>query len=68
MIRQPVSCPVCGRLIIEAVLQDFHLTAEGKGMLLDVHAMRAFHCREEGHIFFIRASDLEVFEPAHASA
>jgi hypothetical protein len=59
VIRQPVSCPVCGRLITEPLLENFHISAQGDGMVHDVNAMKAFQCEEEGHIFFIRASDLD---------
>lgn len=67
MTHPPVSCPVCGRLIVEPVLKSFRLTAEGEGLVRDVHAMKAFHCQEQGHIFFIRVSDLEA-EPLQANA
>ncbi len=63
MTRQPVSCPVCGRLIVEPLLENFHISAQGEGMTHDVNAMKAFHCQEKGHIFFIRASDLGVSVP-----
>jgi hypothetical protein len=59
MTRPPVSCPVCGRLIIEPLLEKFHISAQDDGIDHDVNAMKAFQCQEEGHIFFIRASDLE---------
>ncbi|HJS99270.1 MAG TPA: hypothetical protein VJ756_09270 [Terriglobales bacterium] len=59
MPRQPVSCPVCGRLITEPLLENFHISAQGDGIVHDVNAMKAFQCEEEGHIFFIRAADLD---------
>jgi hypothetical protein len=49
------------------LLKSFRLTAEGEGLVRDVHAMKAFHCQEEGHIFFIRASDLERDESLRAT-
>lgn len=58
--RQPLSCPVCGRILVEPLLENFRISAEGDGMIHDVNAMKAFHCQVEGHIFFIRSSDLEA--------
>jgi hypothetical protein len=68
MTRQPVSCPVCGRLITELLLENFHISAQGDGMVHDVNAMKAFQCEEEGHIFFIRSSDLERADSLRATA
>ena len=72
MSRQPVSCPLCGRLIVEPLLETFQISAQGDGMVHDVNAMKAFQCHEEGHIFFIRASDLNIdperIVPSRASA
>src|SRR6185437_35318 len=47
MTRQPVSCPVCGRLITEPLLENFHISAQGDGMVHDVNAMKAFYCQEK---------------------
>jgi hypothetical protein len=59
MKRHPVSCPVCGRPTVKPLLRDVQITAEMDGVVSDVHALGAFRCEEEGHIFFVRASDLE---------
>jgi hypothetical protein len=70
MTRPPVnlSCPICGRLIMEPLLERLHISAQGDGVDHDVNAMAAFQCQEEGHIFFVRLSGLERIDSLRATA
>lgn len=68
MTHKPISSPVCGRLTIEPLLRQIRITAELEGVVQDVRALDAFMCESEGHIFFIRASDLGRADPVRATA
>jgi hypothetical protein len=68
MTRQPQSCPICGRLLTKPLLRQFHITAEMDGIVQDVHALGAYMCEDQGHIFFIRATDLEGTDSFRATA
>jgi hypothetical protein len=44
----PQSCPICNRLSIRRLLENFQISA-------------AIICEIAGHIFFVRTADLESF-------
>lgn len=66
-MRRPHCCPICNDFTVETILQDYAVTAKIKGEDWNVNALAAFKCRN-GHIFFLRRSDLvpEAF-PAYQS-
>ena len=55
----PVKCPVCGNSAIEPVLQKITVMAESDNFHGDVGGLKVYRCKELGHIFFVRAADLE---------
>ncbi len=63
-MRRPHCCPICNDFSVETVLQEYAVTAKVKEEDWTVNALAAFKCRN-GHIFFLRRSDL-VFEPVQA--
>ena len=59
-MREPQTCQICDHETpVERVLQDIRVTAKVENNLTDVAGLRTYHCRTEGHIFFVRESDLE---------
>jgi hypothetical protein len=58
-MRRPHCCPICNDFSINVTLQDYQVIAKVKGENRDVNALAAFAC-EQGHIFFLRTSDLVV--------
>jgi hypothetical protein len=63
MNLQPLTCPICRRTATTRLLEEFNLTAEINGMVREVNAVGAFKCAEQGHIFFVRFSDIDWLEP-----
>jgi hypothetical protein len=55
----PVKCPVCGGSSIESVLQSVKIVASYGQFQGDIGGLNVYRCREHGHIFFVRCSDLE---------
>ena len=55
----PQSCPICNRQQVSPLLETARITAIIDGDSRNVHGLVAFICEMEGHIFFVRASDLE---------
>ena len=56
---QPIKCPVCGKSTIEPVLQKISVMAHYQDFRGDIGGLRIYRCKELGHIFFVRAADLE---------
>jgi hypothetical protein len=58
-MREPQTCPICDhRVPVEQVLPDIPVTAKVDGSV-EVAGLRTYHCLAEGHIFFVRETDLE---------
>jgi hypothetical protein len=55
----PVKCPVCGKTSIEPILQSVKVVASYERFQGDIGGLAVYRCREMGHIFFVRSSDLE---------
>jgi hypothetical protein len=66
MMLDPVKCPVCGNCAIEPVLQKITVKAQSENFRGDIGGLRTYRCKEMGHIFFVRAADLEGPERENA--
>jgi hypothetical protein len=65
-MREPRTCPICDHgLPVERVLRDIPVTAKVDDNIVEVAGLRTYHCSTEGHIFFVRESDLEKPEMRH---
>jgi hypothetical protein len=58
----PVACPICGLSAVERVFHDFAMIVKGPEKDKTVRAIAAFICRVNGHLFFVRMSDLGTCE------
>lgn len=58
-----LSCPLCGIVPVQPILEEIPVRAEVENKQTSVGGLKAFQCRTEGHIFFIRAADLEAPAP-----
>jgi len=58
-MNRPHCCPICNDYRIKTTLQDCDITAQFKLGNREVHGLASFVC-ENGHIFFVRMSDLVV--------
>ena len=60
-MSDPQSCPFCDSSSLERLLQDVQISAKNN---LDghnvAHGIVAYRCRENGHIFFLCESDVDV--------
>lgn len=56
----PVKCPLCGGSEIEPVLDKITVTAAYDDFNGPVGALIILRCKDEGHIFFVRQSDVQV--------
>jgi hypothetical protein len=54
----PMKCPICGNASVEPVLQTVKIIAAYEHFQGDIGGLKVYRCMEEGHIFFVRASDL----------
>jgi hypothetical protein len=54
----PVACPVCGLSAVERIFRDFAMTVKGPVNDKNVNGLAAYICKTNGHVFFIRSSDL----------
>jgi hypothetical protein len=52
------SCPICGRRSLEQVLNTVCISARVDGER-SVGGLMAYRCTENGHIFFVRTTDVE---------
>jgi len=58
-MREPQTCPICDHGVpVERVLPHIPVTAEVAEGTIEVAGLRTYHCMSEGHIFFVRESDL----------
>jgi len=55
----PPKCPICGRSGVEPVLEGVKILATYEQFEGYIGGLMVFRCIEEGHIFFVRASDLQ---------
>jgi hypothetical protein len=57
---QPIQCcPVCGKGTIEPILQNIQVMVRSERFEGDIGGLKVYRCTELGHIFFVRAADLE---------
>jgi hypothetical protein len=56
----PVCCPICGVADAERILDDITVTAHTESVNRRVTRLAVFMCHINGHIFFVRQSDLVV--------
>ena len=68
MVRQPCSCPVCGRPKLRPLFEDVRITAEIDHEFRQVGGLAAFMCTDFSHIFFVLKKDMEHSEPAQGMA
>jgi hypothetical protein len=64
-MRRPHCCPICSDLSVHSTLQQYNVIARVKGEERTVSALSAFTC-QNGHIFFLRISDLVGEEASFA--
>jgi len=62
-MNRPHCCPICNDYRIKTTLQECDITAKFKSDTRDVHGLASFVC-ENGHIFFVRMSDLVMDQPS----
>lgn len=59
-MREPQTCPICDHGVpVERVLPGIPVIAKVDDGRTEVAGLRTYHCKTEGHIFFVRESDLE---------
>lgn len=56
----PVKCPLCGRTEIEPVLDKVTVTAKYDDFEGAIGGLVVLRCRIEGHIFFVRKTDVQT--------
>jgi len=61
-MERPHCCPICNDYRVKTTLRECDITATFKDDNRDVYGLASFTC-ENGHIFFVRQSDL-IFPPA----
>ena len=62
-MKEPQTCPICDHGVpVERVLPDIPVTAKVAEGPIEVGGLRTYHCMAEGHIFFVRESDLDMPE------
>ncbi|HZD95903.1 MAG TPA: hypothetical protein VE133_16705 [Candidatus Sulfotelmatobacter sp.] len=54
-----LNCPICGKSSVEPILQTVKILARYERFKGDIGGLRAYRCRDEGHIFFVRLADLQ---------
>ena len=59
-MRQPYSCPICGRLTVRQLFDNVRITADVDQEMRKVGGLVAFVCAEYGHIFFVSRKDIEL--------
>jgi hypothetical protein len=67
-MRQPYSCPICGRLTVRQVFERVRITADFDQELRNVGGLVAFICAEYGHVFFVSKKDIELERPSGVAA
>ena len=55
----PQSCPICNRLQVKPLLEEVRISAMIGGNTESVHGLVGYICEVNGHIFFVRTSDME---------
>jgi hypothetical protein len=53
------KCPICGKGPLRQLSVGYNMFVEKAGKKQTIGGLLAFQCVEEGHVFFVRASDLE---------
>jgi hypothetical protein len=56
----PVRCPLCGRSEVEPVLDKITVTARYDDFEGSIGGLVVLRCKIEGHIFFVRKSDMQM--------
>jgi len=56
---EPLACPICTRRTLEQVLHAVCMTFRVDGEH-SVGGLMAYRCTENGHVFFVRTSDVEA--------
>jgi hypothetical protein len=55
-----VVCPLCGRSEVEPVLDEITVTARYDEFEGSIGGLLVLRCKIEGHIFFVRKSDMQM--------
>jgi len=55
-----VVCPLCGRSEVEPVLDKITVTARYDEFEGSIGGLVVLRCKIEGHIFFVRKSDMQM--------
>ena len=53
------KCPICGQGPLRALPLEYRVTATKGEYNQHVGGLLAYQCTQEGHIFFVRAKDVE---------
>ena len=61
----PIACPICAAGEVQPVLRNLTIIATDPAQCQDrrVGGVAVFQCRGNGHVFFVRASDLDDDSP-----
>lgn len=62
MVR-PLKCPICGKSSIEPVLETVKVVAAYERFQGEIGGLKVYRCTVEGHIFFVRNTDLQDASP-----
>ena len=54
----PVACPICCLDAVDRIFRDFNMTISGPLEDKHVNGIAAFIYKINGHVFFVRFSDL----------
>ena len=60
VVMEPLSCPMCSRHTLERVLEDVMMSAKLPCGEQKVGGIKAYRCTENGHVFFVRTTDVEA--------
>jgi len=55
----PGKCPICGKGPLRQLPTGYKVFVEKSNQKHPIGGLLAFQCVVEGHVFFVRASDLE---------
>jgi hypothetical protein len=61
-LRQPSYCPVCSSFEVKQILREGAICADTGFAKQNIYGLAGYICRQ-GHIFFVRACDLNSAPP-----
>jgi hypothetical protein len=58
-VTLPGNCPICGKGPLRSLPIGYKMFVEKAHQKEAIGGLLAFQCVQEGHVFFVRASDLD---------